>query len=85
MTYTPNIFGRRLQTVRELMGYTREEVEAGLSLKGIHLCARRLAYIEQGVTACTAIEFYGLSKLYGVTFEELCGDFDVRRYQRSAS
>lgn len=81
MVYTAEIFGRRLREVREHAGLTKEAVEANLSTRGIALNADHLRNIEEGTRQITAIEFYGLSKLYGVTFEELCSSFDANIYR----
>ncbi len=66
-----NIAGREIHRLRNIKGWTQEDLSAVLQVKGWDLSRGTLAKIESGVRCVTDIEIVVLSNVLGCTPNDL--------------
>lgn len=66
-----NLVGRKVREIRLAKGMSQQKLSDKLEMLAIYICRGSISRIEDGQRTVTDIELYGLSKVLGVSVEEL--------------
>lgn len=66
-----NLIGDNVRKFRKMEKMSQQTLSAKLELMGVYICRGSISRIEDKVRTVTDIELYALSKVLGVTMEEL--------------
>lgn len=66
-----NIVGKKVKYYRKKRKYSQQILSDKLETMAIYVCRGSISRIEDGSRTVTDIELYGLSKVLGVSIEEL--------------
>ena len=66
-----NLVGRKVREIRLAKGMSQQKLSDKLEMLAIYICRGSISRIEEGQRTVTDIELYGLSKVLGVSVEEL--------------
>ena len=66
-----NLIGDNVRKYRKLRKMSQQILSAKLELMGVYVCRGSVSRIEEKVRTVTDIELYAISKVLGVTMEDL--------------
>lgn len=66
-----NLIGDNVRKFRKLRKMSQQTLSTKLELMGVYVCRGSISRIEDKVRTVTDIELYALSKVLGVTMEDL--------------
>lgn len=67
-----NIIGQNLKKYRKLKKMSQQEISDKLETMAIYVCRGSISRIEDMSRTVTDIELYGISRVLGVSFNDLC-------------